>query len=42
MIPLLIVLSLLTETLRLALDTFWLDPAQAAALLSTLPAPDHR
>jgi hypothetical protein len=38
---LLISLTLLAEALWLALDKFWLDPAQAAVLLSTLPDRDH-
>ncbi|WP_287877331.1 hypothetical protein [Aquitalea sp.] len=38
---LLISLTLLAEALWLALDKFWLDPAQAAVLLTTLPDRDH-
>ncbi len=38
---LLITFTLLAEALWLALDKFWLDPAQAAALRATLPDRDH-
>ncbi|WP_255434146.1 hypothetical protein [Aquitalea sp. USM4] len=39
---LLICLTLLLEACWLALEKYWLDPAQAVALRATLPDPDHR
>jgi hypothetical protein len=38
---LLISLTILLEACWLALDKYWLDPAQAVALRATLPDLDH-